>query len=1040
MKKLTRVLVSVLLVLVLGVTTCLFTGVFSSAQAVATDVSVRFIGVDKTDWVTLNGTTIQDEGFKLVVSNMSEKDIVLTDLSHTGHSNITFANWSEGMTIKAGKEVSFGISGDTENNAVFTTTATYHIKKNPEVTSERATAYIYCTSYDYATGRTDAYMDSGFLVLGLKTAMYLYPVVDSSYTTTKVKRDQGPIIGQSWIPKPANSNIYDPTTTTTIYVDGSQYSKWEDFGFTFSYNSVEFEDGNARQIANMVGIEIDLSNSGSSTMTLALNGTEASTLPGGEAHVTSNYDGSEGFFLHSENGTLTRSNFSGSIPTEAQTSIKLKLIGNGVGTMTDNFGGIINATSANFEATWNITVYNNDKTALRSRLEELAQEGLNAASYRGGWADYEKALKAAYQVLGTIKVKATDVQTALNNLNTAYNKLVDNGYNNNYRYAVVITNHYYYKGTDDSNPVATSANPTYDMQVVNGSTYSPEVLSNGDYAQPINRSRVVTSKKIQVDASTNYTDVINQYYWYVNDSRYQTLKKEYDKKPQFDSQGNRLYTVETWDAYAAAIAKAAEDLTKDNIFQKDIDDDCDAIVEARDALVREGIDTVWLSEGMAWAEQILYNEYIYDDYYDYYDDDVDYAWDSDQLFSSMYSLDKLNNLDDAFNEADEILKDPDYTKEQTDAAAVKLWNAIYDLTVVDNEKGLLYETSTNHADINHYGYYDPFDMVCEDPGLKPLFNDIIDNTQGNYKLNEEDFTADSWYALQDALYGDYSQGMFMHARTEEPYEAPDNPMGVLYVPAYSMINNIFYLSSQSDYNACRDNLLDKVNHLEYELDFAALAELADAGAEIELEAYTDSSAEAFAAELQKTAAMLEKLDQPQCYGDENPISQADIDAQYAALEAAQNALVPRPYLDVKDTAPENVTINTEKGNLYGETVDKTVSQVIDDLQIFNNSEDVVVRVFNKNNVEVPRNAKIGTGYELRLYVDEDVCQTIKMVVAGDVNGDANVNQADFNGTYGCAIGAGTELDGVFKEAADVNGDGVVDLSDAVTLLMKTKAN
>lgn len=1041
MKKLTKVLVSVLLILVLGVTTCLFTGVFSSAQAVATDVSVRFAGVDKTDWLTLSGNTIQDADFKIVVSNMSEKDIIVTDLSHTGHSNITFTTWSEGMTIRAGKEVSFGISGDVDNNAVFTTTITYHVKKNPEETSETATAYIYATSFDYTTGHSEGYMESGFLILGLKTGLDLYPVNDSTYTTSKTKRAQGPVAGQSWVPMRDNSDIYDPTTTTTIYLDGSQYKKWEDFGLTFGFYSMPFDGDTARQIANMVGLEIDLSNSGSSTMTLSLSGFEASALPGGESKVTSNYDGSEGFFLHSENGATTKATFSGAIPTEAQTSIKLKMVGNGVGTMTDNFGGIINATSANFEATWNITVYNNDKTALRSRLEDLALEGLNAGSYRDGWSAYEKALKDAYQTLGTIKVKASDVQSALNKLNTAYDKLVDNnGYTNNYRYAVVITNNYYYKGDDDSNPVAMSSHPAYDMTVENGSTYHPIIIADGGYSQPINRKRVVTEKVINVDASTNYTEVINQYYWYINESRFNALNNEFKKKPTKDSQGNNLYTDESWNAYADAIAKTAEDLKKDNIFQKDIDDDCDAIVEARDNLEREGIDTVWLAEGMAWAEQILFNEYNYEDYEDYYDgEEVNYEWNSDELFQSQYTLDLITDLYDAYNNAAEIL-DEDYTKDQTDAAAVVLWNAIYNLKVVDEEKGLLYETFYGHADVNHYGYYDDFDPVCEDPGLKPLYDDIMDNTSGTYQLNEDEFTSDSWYALQDALKGDYSEGMFMHARTEEPYEAPNNPMGVLYVPAYSMINNIFYLASQDDLNACRDNLLAKVRGLEYELDFSDLEALKDRLADFELTDYTDSTAAAFDTELQKATAMLTALESAQHYGDEDPITQAEIDAQYAALEAAEAQLILKPYFDVDDETPEAVQINTEKGYVYGETIGKTVNQVLEDLNIVHDSEDVVPRVFKKNGTEVPRNAAIGTGYELRLYVDGDVCQTLKLVVVGDVNGDAKITEADFNSVYACATGTGDDLEGIFKEAADVNGDNVLDLSDAATLLMKIRAN
>ena len=70
---------------------------------------------------------------------------------------------------------------------------------------------------------------------------------------------------------------------------------------------------------------------------------------------------------------------------------------------------------------------------------------MNQASYKSGWDAYETALKNAYTTLGTNKVTASQVSSAVTSLNNAYNALV--------RYAVVITNHHYYTGNDDQNPV-----------------------------------------------------------------------------------------------------------------------------------------------------------------------------------------------------------------------------------------------------------------------------------------------------------------------------------------------------------------------------------------------------------------------------------------------------------------------------------------------------------------------------------------------------------------------------------------------------------
>ena len=62
--------------------------------------------------------------------------------------------------------------------------------------------------------------------------------------------------------------------------------------------------------------------------------------------------------------------------------------------------------------------------------------------------------------------------------------------------------------------------------------------------------------------------------------------------------------------------------------------------------------------------------------------------------------------------------------------------------------------------------------------------------------------------------------------------------------------------------------------------------------------------------------------------------------------------------------------------------------------------------------------------------DGEVYETHTYVIKGDVIGDAKVTENDFALVYDYAFFEDT-LEGYFLEAADLNGDGVVDLSDAI---------
>ena len=76
---------------------------------------------------------------------------------------------------------------------------------------------------------------------------------------------------------------------------------------------------------------------------------------------------------------------------------------------------------------------------------------------------------------------------------------------------------------------------------------------------------------------------------------------------------------------------------------------------------------------------------------------------------------------------------------------------------------------------------------------------------------------------------------------------------------------------------------------------------------------------------------------------------------------------------------------------------------------------------------------VGTGYTVTLSdTAGEVFETHTFVVMGDVVGDAGVGENDFVLVYDYAFFEDS-LTGVFKEAADVNDDGLIDLSDAVTI-------
>ncbi|MBR2589314.1 MAG: dockerin type I repeat-containing protein [Clostridia bacterium] len=982
MKKFTKGLLALLLIVSVAVSAFALTGVFSSAQAIPENVSIDFKNADN-DWLTLSGTTIKDSALNVTVYNFSEDTIVLSKIENNG-VRITYDGWTQNTRLEASGITTIGISGTTNAEAVFTVTITYYVEGNPTATAETATAYIFASAKQgYTSVTCDCGIESGLFRKGVDTKETLSPVNSGSVTQT-------------------GEYTRFPEVTASVYIDGSKYKTWDEVNA-----KIAFYNGTIRDHSYFDKIKVSQSsNSGSFFVNGFGTDKDNKTFEN-----TFDKDKKEGFSVQAGKQATVDMTITGTIPTEESSKITVELRGYG---QTAGIFGVLSSDTKSIEPKWDITVYNNDKALLRDRLTALSAMGLNKASYKSGWDAYESALKEAYTVLGTMTKTASQVSAALTSLNNAYNNLV--------RYAVVYTNHYYYSGTDNTNPVKIA--DKIDMKVTNGASYNVDVLTNGTYPDyPFNRKAVVNSKTINVGTATNYTDSIDQYYWYVDTTALEAAIAKQAAKAHVDEDGNDIYSADSWQNYADTAAAAQVALNNQSLFQADIDAATKSLNDAEKALVKLDIDVEWLAEGIGWAGNIIDNSY---------DDDMGLGWDTEELFASTYAQELYANLVSAYNEAVEVTNDPDYTKAQADRVCVALWQAINDLRVKDEvTKGLYNVDGIRHADIDQYGYFQGLrDKLIDPNGLRVVYNDILDNTSGNYKLNQADFTEDSWYMLQDALYGDFAQGNWACAMTEEAYPTYDGE-GELSVPAYSMINNIWFLASQAEYNACRDNLIDKVNNLEWIVDYSALEDkLADATA-YNLDEYTQATAGALADKIADASAKLDKLAEPQLYGDPEAVTNDVVAETVNDLQAAINALQIKPKLT---PSSEDVDfVEGEDSTIYGEAVGQTVAEVMNDVTIINDSESVVVKVYDTDNREMALNSKIGTGYKLVLSgVDGEIYETHKFVIKGDVSGDAQAEATDFALVYDYAFNEDS-LEGLFLEAADLNGDGYVDLCDAVML-------
>lgn len=1082
--KLTKKLLSVILSVAMVASSLVFV-LPASAQSLVKGVYANFTGMDQSmgDYIMVNSSgVILDTSLGVTLYNDSEKDIEVTNVASP--SNVFFTGFTEGMIVGAGQAQKFTVGGSTTANDVLTVTVSYKLAGNPDTTVETVSTYIYAKTEQNTTTTLRCYSASSLGKYGADCNLSLSPVATQSVT---------------------NNKSTAPVSNATIYVDGSMYTTWQDYNLQFYWDP----DFDMRDNYQVHGFSAALSNNTGSF------GTNSSDyIVPNESGTTSwswDADNKVGYFVGIA-GDAASMDALGVIPTAATTTIDVGF------TLYGCTGGIISAViegkSPALKPQFKLTVYNNNKAEIRAYLNELASYGLNQGSYTtSSWNNYVTYLRAAYVQLGKNQTTAANVSNAISRLKSAFNALV--------RYDSVIVNHNYY--TDSEGKEYTTIQTDYNMKVVDGSTFAPAVLSANQYPQyKFNRSKVVESLKVTGNAENNYLTEVNQYYWYVDTNNLETAintaKHSGYNGTNVDKDGNPIYTDESWSAMQTALADAQKALADTNLFQVDIDEAYRTLNRANNALERLSIDTSYLDGAITWTQAMIYSEETgeMDAYYDVTEqfDILGRDWTVATIFPGTGENHKrYEQLKLDYDAAIALLNSGTYTASDITICAQKLWADISNLVVADDMGTTT--LSKRIADKNIYGYYfSRRDNKSEQPGLAGLFDDITDNTTGTYRLNQDDFTEDSWLALTTALYGyNVADGKsVIDGVYKEPWTAECDPyMAVsagcsewvegdyeLTVPAYTMINNIYFLANQRDMDSCRDNLLTKVSELEYVIDPSEVQSLLDQAAQYTSENATSVSLAKLTVAVEKATALLDKATAEPFYG--VGIPQSELDACIPELVQALNDIVDISALraTVDDyKAMADTSLYTEKSvnyflegiaeyeALYESNASQTeidsavytvgdlvtrlhnvpvvsvidaysdlvslsavdtvktiegvgVSNTVDSTLLLFDLDGGEAKIVDRDDNDVPADANIGTGYKLVVSRDEQVFETYTFIIAGDVDGDAvyTVNDARLIMNHYLKPRAGV-LSGIYDKAADVNADGKIDLTDSAMILVTT---
>jgi len=140
--------------------------------------------------------------------------------------------------------------------------------------------------------------------------------------------------------------------------------------------------------------------------------------------------------------------------------------------------------------------------------------------------------------------------------------------------------------------------------------------------------------------------------------------------------------------------------------------------------------------------------------------------------------------------------------------------------------------------------------------------------------------------------------------------------------------------------------------------------------------------------------------------------------------------------DVADNFPKkmesvNNAVTVQNGVVTGISAGMTLENV---LKNFKNSQ--FIRMFDAQGNEITdKNAKIGTGCVIQLMDGPAIKDAAKVIILGDVNGDAAVDSRD-SAAILKHISGSELLSDVYLKAADLDGDGKITVSDAA---LNTKA-
>ena len=111
---------------------------------------------------------------------------------------------------------------------------------------------------------------------------------------------------------------------------------------------------------------------------------------------------------------------------------------------------------------------------------------------------------------------------------------------------------------------------------------------------------------------------------------------------------------------------------------------------------------------------------------------------------------------------------------------------------------------------------------------------------------------------------------------------------------------------------------------------------------------------------------------------------------------------------------KKITVGTTAGNLLG-----------------NVNESAYCKIYKGNRL-LSASEKLGTGMTIKLMDGNTVRQSLSLVVAGDVNGDAAVTITDMISVKSHILKKQT-LTGIYAMAADINGDNTISITDFIQI-------